>query len=307
MPPPALVIMAAGIGSRFGGLKQVEPVGPNGELVIEYSIYDALRAGFNQVIFLIREEIANLFREKVGLRVEGYAAVTYAFQRLSDLPPGFLVPPARVKPWGTAHAVWSCRHVISRPFAAINADDFYGREAFAALGGYLANLPETTARLQGCMAGYTLENTLSEHGSVARGICRVSPQGRLEHVREHLRIQRVDGVVQTSTDGQDWSPLPAESTVSMNMWGFAPGILPELGRRFPTFLRGAADPLTAEFFLPNVVGEMIAEDCLDVQVLPIASRWFGVTYPADLPRVRERLAALIETGEYPARLWEQAA
>ncbi len=307
MTAPALIIMAAGIGSRFGGLKQIEPVGPSGEMVIEYSIYDALRAGFEHVIFLIREDMLSLFREKVGRRVEGQVAVTYAFQRLNDLPPGFSIPPERVKPWGTAHAVWSCRNVVGQPFAAINADDFYGREAFAALGAYLGDLQAAPDNLMGCMAGYELQNTLSEHGSVARGICQVSAQGRLENVREHLHIQRVDGRVQTSPDGQSWSPLPADSIVSMNMWGFSPAVFGELGERMPAFLRRSPDLRTAEFYLPNVVGEMIADQRLEVEVLPISARWFGVTYPADLPLVRERMAALVQSGEYPAGLWTTAA
>jgi hypothetical protein len=307
MTRPALIIMAAGIGSRYGGLKQVEAVGPDGELVIEYSIYDALRAGFNHVIFLIREDMLQLFREKVGMRVEGQVPVTYAFQRLTDLPAEFSVPPERVKPWGTAHAVWSCRNVISQPFAAINADDFYGRAAFAAMGAYLTGLPDSPQVLKGCMAGYQLENTLSEHGSVARGICQVSAQGHLESVREHLRIQRMDGLVQTSPDGLAWSPLPADSTVSMNMWGFTPAIFGEIGERFPGFLHRGPDQRTSEFYLPNVVGEMIADQRMEVQVLPVPARWFGVTYPADLPLVRERMAALVQAGEYPARLWGAAA
>ena len=303
MPAPTLIIMAAGIGSRFGGLKQVEPVGPSGELVIEYSIYDALQAGFDKVVFLIREEMLDLFREKVGNRVEGSIQTDYAFQRLDDLPPGFAVPDGRVKPWGTAHAVLSCRAQVNEPFAAINADDLYGREAFEALGGYLRGLSDAPGRLEGCMAGYVLGNTLSEHGSVARGVCRVSPDGMLESVREHLRIQRIDGAVQTSQDGVDWSPLPEDAVVSMNMWGFSPGIFSELEKRFPAFLRRGADLLKAEFFLPEAAGEMIREGCLSVRVLPTGARWFGVTYPADLPRVRESVRGLVEAGVYPRTLW----
>lgn len=303
MPAPTLIIMAAGIGSRFGGLKQVEPVGPGGELVIEYSIFDAVQAGFGKVVFLIREEMHDLFREKVGRRVEGSIETAYAFQRLDDFPPGLLVPEGRVKPWGTAHAVLSCRAQVSEPFAAINADDFYGREAFKALGGYLYGLKDSSGRLEGCMAGYVLGNTLSEHGSVARGVCSVSTDGMLERVREHLRIQRFNGVVQTSQDGMDWSPLPEDSVVSMNMWGFTPGIFIELEQRFPAFLRRSVDLLKAEFFLPEAAGEMIRDGCLSVRVLPTIARWFGVTYPADLPRVRESVRGLVEAGVYPPTLW----
>ncbi len=303
MAAPTLIIMAAGIGSRFGGLKQVEPVGPHGELVIEYSIYDALRAGFSKVVFLIREEMLALFREKVGARVEGSIETAYAFQRLEDLPAGFSVPAGRVKPWGTAHAVLSCRALVHEPFAAINADDFYGRESFEALGGYLRGLVDSAGRLEGCMAGYVLANTLSEHGSVARGVCTLSPDGWLESVEEHLHIRPSDGAVVTSQDGVHWRPLAPQTTVSMNMWGFTPGIFAELEARFPAFLRRSPDLLKAEYFLPNVAGEMIGEGRLRVRVLPTAARWFGVTYPADLPGVRAGIAGLVEAGVYPARLW----
>lgn len=294
--------MAAGIGSRFGGLKQIEPVGPGGELVIEYSIYDALRAGFGKVVFLIREDMLDMFREVVGRRVEGRIETAYAFQRLDDLPPGYRVPDGRVKPWGTAHAVLSCRAQVAEPFAAINADDFYGRAVFETLGKYLAGLQDTPERLEGCMAGYVLGNTLSEHGSVARGVCQVNADGYLGGVREHLRIQRVDAAVKTF-DGQAWQPLPEDSTVSMNMWGFTPNVFAELSARFPLFLQRNHDPLKAEFFLPEAAGEMIAEGCLRVRVLPTAARWFGVTYPADLPLVRKNVRALVGNGVYPQDLW----
>lgn len=300
---PALIIMAAGIGSRFGGLKQVEPVGPGGELVIEYSIFDALRAGFGKVIFLIREEMLDLFREKVGRRVEGQVETDYAFQRLDDLPPGFSPPPGRVKPWGTAHAVLSCREHVRQPFAAINADDFYGRETFAVVGAHLAGLEETGERLEGCMAGFVLGNTLSEHGSVARGVCQVSEDGYLSGVREHLRIQRIAGVVQTSPDGQEWHPLREDTPVSMNLWGFTPGIFDGLAGRFAAFLQRNAAAEKAEFYLPEAAGELIAEGCLRVRVLPTAARWFGVTYPADLPLVRRGIQSLVDAGEYPRNLW----
>jgi hypothetical protein len=287
---PALIIMAAGIGSRFGGLKQVEPVGPGGELVIEYSIYDALRAGFGKVIFLIREEMLDLFREKVGRRVERQVETDYAFQRLDDLPQGFSPPPGRVKPWGTAHA-------------AINADDFYGRETFAVVGAHLAGLEETGGRLEGCMAGFVLGNTLSEHGSVARGVCQVGADGFLNGVREHLRIQRIDGVVKTSPDGRAWQPLREDTPVSMNLWGFTPGIFDGLAGRFAAFLERNRAADKAEFYLPEAAGELIAAGCLRVRVLPTAARWFGVTYPADLPLVRRGIQALVEAGEYPQKLW----
>jgi hypothetical protein len=199
--------------------------------------------------------------------------------------------------------VLSCRASVNEPFAAINADDFYGREAFESLGVYLRGLKDSPGRLKGCMAGYVLGNTLSEHGSVARGVCRVSPEGMLESVREHLRIRRIDGIVQTSQDGSDWLPLPEDSVVSMNMWGFTPGIFSELEQRFPAFLRRGTDLLKAEFFLPEAAGEMIRESCLSVSVLPTTARWFGVTYPADLPRVRESVRDLVEAGVYPRTLW----
>jgi hypothetical protein len=302
MAKPSLIIMAAGIGSRFGGLKQIEPVGPGGELVIEYSIYDALRAGFGRIVFLIREEMADVFRERVGRRVENQAEVVYAFQRLDDLPAGFSLPVGRVKPWGTAHAVWSCRDQVDTPFAAINADDFYGRAAFEALGAYLSGL-EAGGALEGCMAGYVLSNTLSAHGGVARGICQVSPQGNLLSVRERLNIRYVEGVLRHSEDGETWKTLSEDSTVSMNMWGLTPEVFGEIGKRFETFLNTCADPLKTEFYLPNLVGELIEAGRMRVSVLPVKARWFGVTYPADLPTVRERMSELVGRGEYPARLW----
>lgn len=306
MSGPALLVMAGGLGSRFGGLKQVEPVGPSGELVIDYSIHDALQAGFSKVIFLIREEMLALFRERVGRRVEARVDTVYAFQRLEGLPAGFSLPEGRTKPWGTAHAVLSCRAVADRPFAAINADDFYGREAFDLLARYLANLNDAPGSLQGCMAGYVLGNTLSEYGSVARGVCAVSPQGWLQDVHEHLHIERRDGQVQTSQDAQAWSALDERTIVSMNMWGLTPNLFAELSERFPVFLRSMPNPVKSEFFLPNVVGTLIHEGRMQVRVLPTEAHWFGVTYPADLPRVRESIAGLVRAGDYPARLWQEA-
>jgi hypothetical protein len=298
--------MAAGIGSRFGGLKQIEPVGPGGELVIDFSVYDAARAGFGKVVFLIRREIEEVFKEKVGRFAREWMEVGYAFQSLDALPPGFTAPPERKKPWGTGHAVLCCRGAVQGSFAAINADDFYGREAFEALAGFLQR-PEGQERegvpLPGCMAGYRLGNTLSEHGSVARGVCQVSADGELRGIHEVTRIQRVDGQAMCSEDGLTWSPVAEDTTVSMNMWGFTAGFFAELERIFPLFLeRNAARIEKAEFYLPEAAGELIGEERMRVRVLPVAAKWFGVTYPEDLPGVRAGIRALVEAGVYPKKI-----
>jgi hypothetical protein len=232
--------------------------------------------------------------------------VGYAFQSLQDLPPGFAVPEGRQKPWGTGHAVLCCRDVVQGSFAAINADDFYGRDAFEALAGYLQKAGEDArggGPLAGCMAGYRLGNTLSEHGSVARGVCRVSADGTLEGIHEVTRIQRTGRQAMCSEDGAAWSPIAEDTTVSMNMWGFTEGFFAELGRIFPLFLeRNAAQIEKAEFYLPNVVGELIGEQRMQVKVLPVEAKWFGVTYPDDLPGVRAGIRALVDEGAYPERI-----
>lgn len=307
MTSPTLIIMAAGIGSRYGGLKQVDPIGPNGEIVIDYSIYDAVQAGFGKIVFLIRREIEDIFREKIGSVIPQQVEIAYVYQDLAAVPAGFNVPPERKKPWGTGHAVWCCRDAVQTPFAAINADDFYGRKAFQLLSGYLSHLENwgaPRAPYPYAMAGYVLGNTLSEHGSVARGVCQVSPDGYLQTIQERTRIEAFGSQVKYTENGAEWFDLPAGSTVSMNMWGFIPSLFDELGSHFQAFLtKNAADLSKVEFYLPNVVNELLEENKARVKVLPTDEKWFGVTHPDDRGAVQAALRRLIEQGYYPPKLW----
>jgi NDP-sugar pyrophosphorylase family protein len=302
---PALIIMAAGIGSRYGGLKQVDPIGPNGEIVIDYAIYDALRAGFGKVVFLIRKDIEEVFRERIGRKIEQHAETIYAFQELSNVPAGFTLPEERKKPWGTGHAVLSCKGLVDEPFAVINADDFYGPGAFQALADRLCQSHDQPGQpYDYCMVGYTLSNTLSEHGTVARGVCTVTADGLLVGVQERTKIQRLDGQVKYTEDSLNWIPIPADSIVSMNMFGFTPSFFDELQARFPRFLeKNAHNLLKAEFFLPDVVNQLLQEGKAQVKVLPTDEKWFGVTYPEDRPFVQAAIRELIQRGVYPENLW----
>jgi hypothetical protein len=305
VPGPTLVVMAAGLGSRYGGLKQIDPVGPEGEVILEYSVFDALRAGFEKVVFLIRHDIEDAFREKVGRTVERRVDTAYAFQELDQLPAGRQVPGERRKPWGTGHAVLACGQAVSTPFAVVNADDFYGATAFQALAGHLRRAQDQDDRYDYSMVGYRLDRTLSEFGQVARGICVVSPEGELLEVRERTRIEQRSGGVEYTDNGVDWIPLAPETMVSLNAWGFTPSVFAELRARFVHFLERNVDRLpTAEFFLPDVVGELIREQRARVHVLPTAEKWFGVTYPGDVPRVRTAIAELTAAGLYPRPLWK---
>lgn len=307
MSDPSLIIMAAGIGSRYGGLKQVDPVGPNGEIIIDYSVFDALRAGFGKIVFIIRREIEDIFRQQVGRRIEGQADVSYVFQELADLPAGFGLPPGRSKPWGTGHAVLCCRDVVAEPMAVINADDFYGAGAFTALAAHLRQAQDGGGLYDFALVGYVLEKTLSEHGHVARGVCDVGEDSFLVDLNERLRIERRPEGIAYTENGSDWQPLAADNPVSMNMWGFTPSIFDELAARFPVFLRRtiAANPLKGEFLLPNIVGEMVREGVARVRVLPTDEHWFGVTYQEDRPRVQAAVRRLIELERYPQRLWQE--
>ena len=298
-----LVVMAAGIGSRYGGLKQIDPVGPSGEVVLDYSVYDALRSGFDRVVFIIREDIEAAFRDRIGRRIEGAADTAYVLQSLEQLPPGFTVPEGRTKPWGTAQALLACRDEVRTPFLAINADDYYGRTAFEAMAGHLgAGLGEGKAEY--AMVGYRLENTLSEHGTVARGVCKAAADGTLVGIRELLKIKRFPDGIKHTPNGVDWEPLDPASWTSMNFWGFPPDLFIELERLFPEFLRrNAADILKAEFLIPEAVGELIAEGRARVRILPTRERWFGVTYPQDRPLFRAAILELVEAGLYPRELW----
>ncbi len=301
-----LIIMAAGIGSRYGGLKQVDPVGPGGEIVIDYSIFDALRAGFSKVVFLIRPDLQEIFHDKIGQKIARRAEIEYVYQELADLPPGFAVPAGRQKPWGTGHAVLSCRKAVHSPFAAINADDFYGRSTFEALAGYLRQVqPGQPGFYEGCMAGYRLGNTLSEYGSVARGVCQVGEEDYLSGVQERTRIEREGERARFLESSGEWIYLPLETPVSMNMWGFTPAFFLALQEQFPQFLEENAGNLgKAEFFLPVVVNTLIQQQRARVKVLPTADKWFGVTYPEDRPFVQAAIRQLISQGIYPERLWE---
>lgn len=297
---PTLLILAAGMGSRYGGLKQLDPMGPNGETVLDYSVTDAIRAGFGKVVFVIRRDFAEAFKEAVGNNFEGQIEVAYAFQDLVDLPEGFKLPEGREKPWGTAHAVRAARNEIETPFAVINADDFYGRDAFVQLANYFAdhsNEPE----LRTCMVGYPLKNTLSEHGSVNRGICGVE-NGFLRTVEEHTGIAEAGGRVQ----GKDLTGKTVEinpgAIVSMNFWGFTPAIFASIEAQFIEFLEQRIDEPKSESYIPSVVDTLIQSGQTECAVLETSASWFGVTYPNDKPFVQASIQKLIDSGEYPAAL-----
>ena len=302
---PSLLIMAAGMGSRYGGLKQMDPVGPCGESILDYSVFDARRAGFRRVIFLINHKIDEDFRRLVGDRIARHMDVSYAYQELSALPEGFSVPEGRVKPFGTGHAVLCCRDLIDAPFAAINADDYYGPHAFQQAYDMLSNLRDDEKQ-RFLMVAYRLKNTLTENGYVARGVCETHPDGTLKEIHERTHIiSTMEGPLYTE-DGETYRRLDPDSPVSMNMWGFTPSLLSALAERFPIFLEKdvPGNPLKAEFFLPFVVNELLEENKATVQVLQSEDRWWGVTYQADKPQVRAALKALGDQGLYPAPLWD---
>lgn len=302
MPSLTLVVMAAGVGSRYGGLKQIDSFGPSGEVVMEYSVYDALRAGFDRVVFIIRKDFEAQFREKLGRKIERVVDTAYVFQSIDSLPPGFTLPEGRTKPWGTAHALLACREAVTTAFTAINADDFYGRSTYEIMARHLGR-PEDGAS-EYAMVGYILANTLSDFGHVARGLCRPGPDGYLIDIRELLKIQRFPDAVKFSENGTDWVPLAEDSLVSMNFWGFRPSLFDELERRFPEFLRTHASTLArAEFLIPEVVGELVREGRARVRVLPTPERWFGVTYPEDRPVVETAILDRVRRGIYPPDLW----
>ncbi len=298
MPAPALLVLAAGLGSRYGGLKQLDPVGPGGETLLDYSVHDALRAGFDRLVFLIRRDIEKEFRDKIGARYEGKVAVGYAFQQLDDLPPGFTPPAARTKPWGTAHAVWCARHAIATPFAAINADDFYGADSFRQLGQFLASVDPAAQPARFAMAAYRLDKTLSEHGTVARGVCEVDAHGLLRGVEELTELARHPGG-DIASGHRSFAP---DTPVSMNFWGFTPQIFPFLDNVLRVFLADNAGSEKAECYIPSAVADMIAGGEATVRVLPTNADWFGVTYREDRPRVVESIAKLVTAGAYPATL-----
>ena len=307
MNKPVLVVMAAGMGSRYGGLKQVDPVGNHNQLIIDYSIYDARRAGFETVVFVIKHEIEETFKSAIGDRLSKIIHVEYAYQELGDLPAGYAVPEGRVKPWGTAHAILAARKVVGGPFAVINSDDYYGPEAFRAIYQYLEEHPDHPDCYEFAMVGYRLGNTVTEHGHVSRGVCEEDENGCLVRVTERTRIEK-DGEDArcTEDDGKTWTKLPGGTIVSMNLWGFTRSFIDEAERRFPAFLDKAIaeNPLKGEYFLPSVVTELLEENKARVKVLRSADKWYGVTYREDKPVVVNAIAAMTASGLYPDRLWE---
>jgi hypothetical protein len=300
---PTLLILAAGIGSRYGGLKQLETVGPSGETIMDYSIYDALRADFGKAVFVIRPDMEAAFRELIGRRYERRIAVAYAFQRLDGLPPGFKPPAARAKPWGTGHAVLAARDAIREPFAVINADDFYGANSLAALGRFLRQDKSGDVPTY-AMVGFTLRETLSEAGTVNRGCCERTADGYLERITEITGLARYGPDARYTDEHGRERILSGDTPVSMNTWGFQPILFEQLGERFEDFLRRHAASETAEFHLPTGVQELVQAGRARVKVLPTTDTWVGVTHPEDKPRVVRTINKLVEQGTYPRQLWE---
>lgn len=293
----SIVILAAGIGSRYGGLKQMDPVGPSGEFIIDYSVYDALRAGLEHVVFVIRRELYAAFEETIGSRVARHAAVDYVFQELDDLPPGFSVPAGREKPWGTAQAVLTAAACVNGPFVVINADDFYGRAAYETMAAFLQRTASDPAAY--AMVGYRLHQTLSEHGSVARGICRSDATGRLLQLDELTDIEKDGDAVRCSE-----RILSGDELASMNFWGFKPSFFDHVRERFPAFLEAHADEPKAEFFMPVVVDQLIQEGQASVTVLETTDSWLGMTNPEDKQQVTAAIRGMVASGRYPESLWE---
>lgn len=301
---PTLLLLAAGMGSRYGGLKQLDGLGPNGETIMDYSIYDAVKAGFGKIVFVIRKDFEQDFREKILSKYEGHVPAELVFQSLDSLPEGFSVPEGREKPWGTNHAVLMAKDVINEPFLVINCDDFYNRDAFMVIGKFLSNLPEGSKNKY-AMVGFRVGNTLSENGTVARGICSKDADGNLTTVVERTEIKRVDGPVCYKDEEGNWIAVEDNTPVSMNMWGFTPDYFDYSEAYFKEFL---SDPknmenLKAEFFIPLMVNKLINEKTATVEVLDTTSKWFGVTYAADRDDVVARIQKLIDEGIYPNKLF----
>ncbi len=304
MKKPILVVMAAGMGSRYGGLKQMDPVGANGEVILDYSVFDARRAGFETVVFIIKREIEADFKARIGSRIEPHMEVRYAYQDLHDLPEGYAVPEGRVKPWGTGQAIIAGRDVIDAPFAVINADDYYGVECFRRLYDFLTQ-PRGAGEY--CMVGYLLRNTVTDNGSVARGVCASDGAGNLTVINERTRIEKHPGGIHyTEDDGQSWVELDPDTLVSMNMWGFQPELVEVLQQRFPAFLDQALaeNPMKGEYLLPNVVRDLLSDGKATVKVLSSPDKWYGVTYQEDKPCVVQAMADKAAQGIYPTPLWK---
>lgn len=300
-----LVILAAGMGSRYGGLKQLDPMTDYGEFIIDFSVYDAIRAGFDHVVFIIKEENLEQFKQTVGNRVEKKIRVSYVFQNIDELPVGFTVPEGRTKPWGTGHAIYCARHLMDENFAVINADDFYGRDTFMQLAKHLKTAGSVNGRAQHCMVGFALGNTLTENGTVSRGQCEVDEHGMLLGVTERTKIKKKETCAAYLADDETtWVDVPFSTTVSMNCWGFTPAIFDDLEADFSEFLKHIhQNPLKAEYYLPSAVDSQRKKGLCDVSVYPTDSVWQGVTYHEDKERVKNAIRALMEQGEYPKQLW----
>lgn len=305
MKKPVLVIMAAGMGSRYGGLKQIDPVDEQGHIIMDFSLYDAVKAGFEKVIFVIKKENEADFKEVIGQRIAGIMQTEYAFQEISDIPEGFTVPEGRQKPWGTGHAVRSCRELVDGPFVVINADDYYGKSAFSQIYDYLTSHSDGE-KMDYAMVGYVLENTLTENGHVARGVCTTDAAGHLTGITERTHIERRgEDTAYTEDEGKTWHTIPEGSVVSMNLWGFTESFMKELEKGFVPFLEKNinVNPLKCEYFLPSVVNGLIEEDRAQVTVLKSYDRWYGVTYKEDKQTVMDAIRKMKEDGLYPQKLW----
>ena len=297
-----LLVLAAGMGSRYGGLKQLDAVGPNGETVIDYSVFDAIRAGFKKVVFIIREDFKKEFQSSIGNKFQSRIEVEYAYQKLDVLPPGYSLPQDREKPWGTGHAILSAKQVVNEPFAVINADDFYGKLAYQKIFQYLSTVSIDSSPSKFCMVGYPLINTLSEFGSVSRGICIVSDQNKLESVNELTCIQKIENEIVNEDEFQKRQVLSGDEVVSMNMWGFTPQLFSQLEKLFSKFLSENIDNLSSEFYIPFAVDNLIQSNIATVEVLETTEQWFGVTYKEDKSYVQSAVRNLIESGEYPSKI-----
>ena len=307
MKEPVLVVMAAGMGSRYGGLKQIDPVDEHGNIIIHYSLFDAYRAGFKTAVFVIKPELEETFKEVIGPDVAAKMDIKYFHQISTDLPEGYSVPEGRTKPWGTAHAALAARNVVDGPFAIINADDYYGVEAFKTIYDYLVANPDNAECYEYVMVGYLLKNTVTENGTVARGVCESSADGFLTNVTERTKIEKGEKCPRyTEDDGATWTELDSDTIVSMNMWGFHKSYLDEAWARFPAFLDDAAktNPLKGEYFLPAVVSQLLDENKARVRVLSSADKWYGVTYKEDKPVVVNALKSMRDNGLYPEKLWK---
>jgi len=299
---PTLLVLAAGLGSRYGGLKQMDPLGPNGESIIDYSVYDAVQAGFGKVIFVLKKEIVEDFYELFANRYKQYIAIDHVIQRLTDIPSGVEVNPDRAKPWGTGHAVLSAEKILAEPFAVINGDDYYGKGAFKVMADFLTKVDPENVRSQS-MVGYTISNTLSEFGAVARGICSVNEKMMLTGVVERTHIERKDSRIIFLNENNKEGDLIGNEIVSMNFWGFTPAIVPFFNDLFLGFLIDKGNELKSEFYIPYAVNLLIESQTIEVKVLESNAQWFGITYQADRPHVQERISAMYQQGAYPKKMW----